>query len=508
VPNVVGGPGERLTTGHQVNVNAQGLNIVGDAANEPSMAVDIRNRNRIAIGWRQFDSVASNFRQAGNGYSTDGGRTWHKNAALQPGVFRSDPVLASNADGVFFYNSLTTVTGGYTCDVFKSLDGGKTWPTSAPAAGGDKQWMTCDQTNSIGSGHLYANWSFYASCCGQTSFVRSTNGGASFNPPQTMLEAPYWGTLTTGPDGTLYTFGDSGFNSYYVVVKSTNAKNAAVTPAFSLAGTLQYATFGTISQGTDPNPGGLLGQGWIDADRSGGPRNGWLYVVWSLDPPGPDPLDVMFSRSTDGGTTWSLPKRLNDDAGVTAFQWFGTMSVAPNGRLDVIWNDTRNHLTNVRLSEVYYASSNDGGTTWTANQQLTPTWDSEIGWPNQNKIGDYYHMVSDKVGAFLAYAATFNGEQDVYCLRIGDYDCNGNGVADSVDIATGASLDTDSDGIPNECEERCPADYNGDGFVDGIDYDNFNNDFEAGNAAADINGDGFVDGIDYDQFNNAFERGC
>jgi hypothetical protein len=54
----------------------------------------------------------------------------------------------------------------------------------------------------------------------------------------------------------------------------------------------------------------------------------------------------------------------------------------------------------------------------------------------------------------------------------------------------------------------CPADYNGDGFVDGIDYDQFNNDFEAGNIAADYNGDGFVDGIDYDQFNNDFEAGC
>ena len=55
---------------------------------------------------------------------------------------------------------------------------------------------------------------------------------------------------------------------------------------------------------------------------------------------------------------------------------------------------------------------------------------------------------------------------------------------------------------------ECPPDYNGDGFVDGIDYDQFNNDFEAGNPAADYNHDGFVDGIDYDQFNNDFEAGC
>jgi hypothetical protein len=54
----------------------------------------------------------------------------------------------------------------------------------------------------------------------------------------------------------------------------------------------------------------------------------------------------------------------------------------------------------------------------------------------------------------------------------------------------------------------CKADYNHDGFVDGIDYDQFNNAFEAGDPAADLNGDGFVDGIDYDQFMQDFENGC
>ena len=60
----------------QVNVNSLGQNIVGDAANEPSIVVDPTNPNRMAIGWRQFNTVASNFRQAGVAYTTDGGQTW------------------------------------------------------------------------------------------------------------------------------------------------------------------------------------------------------------------------------------------------------------------------------------------------------------------------------------------------------------------------------------------------------------------------------------------------
>src|SRR6266508_3394376 len=63
-------------TSYQVNVNANGDNIVGDAANEPSICVDPTNRNKMSIGWRQFDSVSSNFRQAGFAHTTNGGRTW------------------------------------------------------------------------------------------------------------------------------------------------------------------------------------------------------------------------------------------------------------------------------------------------------------------------------------------------------------------------------------------------------------------------------------------------
>ncbi len=91
----------------QVNVDESGLNIVGDAANEPSIAVDRNDPNRMAIGWRQFNTITSNFRQAGYGFTTDGGQTWTFPDVIEPGVFRSDPVLDSDADGNFYYNSLT-----------------------------------------------------------------------------------------------------------------------------------------------------------------------------------------------------------------------------------------------------------------------------------------------------------------------------------------------------------------------------------------------------------------
>src|SRR4051795_12727602 len=70
----------------QVNVNSLGQDIVGDAANEPSIAVDPTNPNRMAIGWRQFNTISSSFRQAGVAYTTNGGQTW------TGGVFPPRPV--------------------------------------------------------------------------------------------------------------------------------------------------------------------------------------------------------------------------------------------------------------------------------------------------------------------------------------------------------------------------------------------------------------------------------
>jgi hypothetical protein len=424
----------------QVNVDANGANIPGDAANEPSLAVDPTNPLHMVIGWRQFDNVSSNFRQAGYGYTTDEGRTWTFPGVFTPGTFRSDPVLGRTAEGDVGYMSLKE---DFTMDYFRSTDNGVTWASPVPAFGGDKEWLTLDHTSGIGHDNIY---SFYTA---SANFIRSTNGGGSFRNPSSIPSSPHWGTMTVAPDGELDLVGVDNSYTNFVFSKSTDAKDPNDT-ATSFT-TLPLNLGGVLQSFTGPNPEGLAGQPWIAIDSSTGPRAGWIYAVCSVDPSGSDPLDVHFTRSSDHGATWTPWVRINDDAGTSAWQWFGTMSVAPNGRIDVVWNDTRgSSLQNV--SALYYSYSTNGGFTWAPNQQISPTWDSFVGWPNQDKIGDYYGMTSDLVGANLAWAATFNNEQDVYYTRIGDYDCNGNGVGDSLDVANGTSHDSNHNGIPDECE--------------------------------------------------------
>ena len=393
----------------QVNVDANGLNIVGDAANEPSMAIDPNDHNKMVIGWRQFNSVSNNFRQAGYGYTTDDGQTWTFPGVIQPGFFRSDPVLDYDVDGNFYYNSLTN-NPDYYCKVFKSSNGGESWDGGVDAHGGDKQWMTIDKTNGPGNGHIYAFWTSYFSTCYPGFFTRSTDNGSSFEDCITIPDDPSWGTIMVGPDGKLYVGASGSFD--FVVARSSNAQVSGQPVTWDMATSVNLD--GYITYGIGPNPDGLGGQTSIAIDTSGGPSNGNIYLLCSVARnSNNDPLDVMFARSTNSGSSFSAPVRVNDDPGTSAIQWFGTMSVAPTGRIDAVWLDTRDH-PGTNLSALYYSNSTDQGVTWSPNERMSDYFDPHVGWPNQNKMGDYFHMVSDSIGARLAWAATFNNEQDVY----------------------------------------------------------------------------------------------
>ncbi|MEM9557423.1 MAG: sialidase family protein [Acidobacteriota bacterium] len=424
-------PGLRVVLGRhtsvQVNVDDLGMNIVGDAANEPSIAIDPNDRRRIAIGWRQFDTITSNFRQAGVGTSDDGGATWSTDV-IEPGVFRSDPVLDWNADGTFFYNSLN---GGLRCEVFRSGDAGVTWDSGVSAFGGDKQWMVIDRTEGAGAGHIYAAWWPAGGCCFPNMLTRSRDAGASYETPVEVGDGLRRGTLSVGADGAVYAAGHHPDDLGRIQVgKSINAGTDTVPATFDQV--VDVPLGGPIVRAAGPNPGGLLGQIGVFADPSDADR---VYVLSSVDPPGTDPLDIYFARSTDGGVTWDPPVRINDDPTDNgAWQWFGTLSVAPSGRIDALWADSRADPDGFD-SVIYHAFSVDAGVTWSANEPLTPPFDPQLGYPNQSKIGDYYESISFDDAVHLAYAATFNGEQDVYHLHFTPLDALFRDGFESGDLA-------------------------------------------------------------------------
>ncbi|HUQ66345.1 MAG TPA: sialidase family protein, partial [Flavitalea sp.] len=211
----------------QVNVHTLSqLNYMGDAANEPNIAINPENENEIAIGWRQFDNVGSNFRQAGWAYSSNGGQTWTFPGSIRPGVFQSDPVLDYDNNGNFYYNGLASSSAvDWPCYVYKSKNGGMSWSNGVYIGGGDKQWMTIDRSGGIGEGNIYSSWSFSTSECAPGIFTRSTDGGSSFDTCTIVPDDPWSTSHTVGNNGELYIAGRSPVTEAVRVVKSTNAQD-------------------------------------------------------------------------------------------------------------------------------------------------------------------------------------------------------------------------------------------------------------------------------------------
>lgn len=115
----------------------------------------------------------------------------------------------------------------------------------------------------------------------------------------------------------------------------------------------------------------------------GGPANayqqlavteeGSLHIVYNQtsQPDLAGQSDVFHRASYDGGDTWTEPKDIgDDDPRLYAGQYFPNLSVAPNGRVDVVWWDTRD-TPGMRSTDVYYTYSTDDGKTWAKNQRIT-----------------------------------------------------------------------------------------------------------------------------------------
>lgn len=117
----------------------------------------------------------------------------------------------------------------------------------------------------------------------------------------------------------------------------------------------------------------------------------------------------------------------------------------------------------------------------------------------QDNYGELYYTLNSTLVKIVPVGSPF-------------LDCNGNARPDCWDILDGLSKDVNHDGIPDECQNLCPADFNGDGFLDIYDFSAFVSCFEGASCpsgkTSDFNADGFADIYDFVDFVSAFERGC
>ncbi len=118
----------------------------------------------------------------------------------------------------------------------------------------------------------------------------------------------------------------------------------------------------------------------ISAEGDGRPKialgkNGEIYLSWTQLLEKPYSGNVRFSRSTDGGKTFSVPVTINDNHDVTGHR-FDAMTVSPDGKIYLAWLDKRDLDAAKKRGEkyggssLYYTVSDNGGTSFAANIKL------------------------------------------------------------------------------------------------------------------------------------------
>lgn len=375
-------------------------------------------------------------------YFTLNGVDWQRVTVGFPGFnILGDPVLAFDSLGVLHYIQIYQNGSTYGLVVTKSTNKGVNWSgvTSVVATTvglTDKEWIVADRTAGPYSNNLYVGWRQFGSSSGMR-FVRSTNGGSSWSTPISFFDGSQGAYVSVGPNGgtpggSLY-FGYTGGSSNYIRISTdagltfTGPINA--TGGFTPAGVVcngRYTVKNCIRTNNFPR---------MAADNSYTSTRGNVYMVFEVNPPGVDNADVHFVRSTNGGTTWSTPVKVNDDA-TTTDQWMEAIDVDnKTGKIFISWYDSREDPANNLLTKVYGTVSTDGGVTFTTNEPIS----NQSFNPNNmavgqgggqaNYIGDYFGISA--IGN-TSYAVWMDGRNNNLGSYVGFYPDFAMTIGDSI----------------------------------------------------------------------------
>lgn len=183
-------------------------------------------------------------------------------------------------------------------------------------------------------GNVYATWINVGEDVSRVMFAKSADRGRSFQPPVAVSAAEM--DLDTGADGG---------------------------PEIEVAsnGQIYLAWGGTLSQEPTMRPSGLEVPGkHIHNSRAA--------------------LDIFFSRSLDGGKTFSAPKPVNDDVntgeGDSLEKQFRhrlpAMTLGANDAIYITWIDKRKgDSLDPNITDVFVTKSSDGGENFSPNVEAT-----------------------------------------------------------------------------------------------------------------------------------------
>ena len=318
------------------------------------------------------------------------------------------------------------------------------------------------------TGYVYAAWStFHGNGCNDISLSRSTDHGQTFSKPMKIStnlcssQGPY---LAIGPHGEVYitwTANSQGGNAYKTGAVFTASSDHGLTFSRPI-----YAAIYPDFDSTEFSGGGardcgdgvfVCPSGYVFPRFGAGPTiaadnvNGTVVLAFqAVQGDGQGLIEAVVSH--DGGQTWSKKPQVvaPSASGHQFFPW----AAASGGRVSLVWYDSRGDANyspsrppctsatkaTAACLNVEYASSTDGGNTWSTPFAVTslPTNPNLEQFSGRTSpfIGDY--IVVSAAGGVVG--AAWTDQRDA--VLAGSDDGDGDNADVAGDPATGGSCTT------------------------------------------------------------------
>jgi len=265
------------------------------------------------------------------------GPAWTTKRLTNTATETYDPAIA--ADGAYVYVVWDDSQSGNSEIYFrKSADSGATWGAAKRLTYTTSKSLV--PTVAADGAIVYVAWHDSAPGHDEIFFRKSLDGGATWQSAK---------RITNNAAGSVCPKLAVDGSKVYLVWYGSATGNIEIYFAKSLDG---GATWKAAKRLTDNE-----GKSYVPDIAVAGAN---IYVVWYDDTPGNN--EIYFKRSTDGGETWEGAKRLTSNPGASQ-----APAIAANGsKVYVVWlDDTTGN------KEIYLRKSADGGATWKTPKKLT-----------------------------------------------------------------------------------------------------------------------------------------